>query len=608
MAATPRPKSRRKMPRLRRSASNWTPYDRPTPTFLRNSSPTSPNWLSKLVFSPTRLIASGAGKALASVFSPHYAPSSSDDDSAFSDDDMDDVSSDVPPVSSQGAGGLEKKNQTSDMINCSRALEWKNDTKRVIEQLLMRETFTREECDKLMHIIKSRMVDSPVHGSTEVDRQNVNKSDIHKTAVMEAKKWLEEKKLRSNSKSTLEGGTCTFNTEILPCVSDNEEGSPVDLAKCYMQSRPPWASPSLNHTQCSSASPTGVHLFKESTLFLLGSNSASTSKLTRDSAISGSWNFLDEIRSKVRYKATEELLNSQTSSKIDWSASASDHKRSLHFLLEDKAEAGVGCNINYSKQLIDTPLLLPSHVASGDLPDDGLQNDAVLSNPVASNPQQNEDLGPVLIVEERREGRSKLRQTLQPSEYMLVISESATIAAIGPKNTVGNIQPLSSVVGETNQNPRVNKMSCSTSKDIAGRVDAVAANGFPSPGSSLSTGHRRDQDSRPYDEGLNQPDSNTDNIGRNASDDENCKLLSEGSVDVPIMSVNENEVQCLNEINSVASGSQTSSSMHHERILPAVTRQSLKRSASGKSTEKQQGRKMTRYSRRGKGRGIDASI
>ncbi|KAJ8758608.1 hypothetical protein K2173_000329 [Erythroxylum novogranatense] len=596
MDATPDPRSGGKMIRPRRSALSRTPYDRPTPRLLPNSSPASPNWLSKLILSPTRMIATGAGKVLASVFAPESSSSSSSsEEDSVSEDDMDDVSNDAS-VSSHGANGLEK---TPEIVNSlgkdSQALQWRSDTKRVIEQLLMRETFSREECDRLTHIIKSRVVDSVVSGSKAFERQNVDKPDIHSEAVIEAQKWILEKKLGSNSMSGRECGTCNSNADMLPHVnvSNNEEGSPVDLAKSYMRSRPPWTSPSW----CKYDSPTGVQLFNDSTSYILGGKSGSYSKLTRDSHASGSWNILEEIRSKVRSKATEELLKSHPSSRIDWSTSASDYKRHLHLLSEDKVDAGMEDDINNSEQLVDAPLIMASHATSNDLPvsqiaqDHGLQNDAVLSNPATLNPQQNEDLRPDLIVEEIEDGKSKLGQTPQPSEDMQAISERAAIAANGPKNTDVNIQPLSSIEGEYNQDPRLNEISCSTSKEVAGRDETVPANGFPSPGSRL------------YDEGLKPFGSNGEKTTKNDFGEENCKLLSEASVDVPIMYVNDSEEQYLDEINSVASGSQISSSMQHEQFLLALPQQKSKRSNPAKRTEKQQERKVSRSNRRGRGRG-----
>lgn len=58
-----------------------------------------------------------------------------------------------------------------------------------------------------------------------------------------------------------------------------DEGSPVDVAKSYMRARPPWASPSVDHTKPSTLS--GIQLFKEETPHLFGGNStASLNKVT----------------------------------------------------------------------------------------------------------------------------------------------------------------------------------------------------------------------------------------------------------------------------------------------------------------------------------------
>lgn len=114
---------------------------------------------------------------------------------------------------------------------------------------------TRDECDKLSKIIQTRVVDPP---SVEVSRYGMQKErlsrtnsnivsppearwpvdhltelpetilyssprlspisprkwllhsqDLHSTAVMEAKKWLEEKKSSPNSKSDLNSSPCT---------------------------------------------------------------------------------------------------------------------------------------------------------------------------------------------------------------------------------------------------------------------------------------------------------------------------------------------------------------------------------------------------------------
>jgi len=56
-----------------------------------------------------------------------------------------------------------------------------------------------------------------------------------------------------------------------------DEGSPVDVAKLYMRTRPPWASPSIDHTK--PQTPSGIQLFKEETPYLFGNNSTPPSKV-----------------------------------------------------------------------------------------------------------------------------------------------------------------------------------------------------------------------------------------------------------------------------------------------------------------------------------------
>jgi hypothetical protein len=68
------------MVRLRRTAvaRNRTPYSRPVPPQPQpQPQPQSPNWLSRFVISPTRFIASGAGKILSTVLDLESSPSSS---------------------------------------------------------------------------------------------------------------------------------------------------------------------------------------------------------------------------------------------------------------------------------------------------------------------------------------------------------------------------------------------------------------------------------------------------------------------------------------------------------------------------------------------------
>ncbi|KAI7994866.1 Protein KAKU4 [Camellia lanceoleosa] len=64
--------------------------------------------------------------------------------------------------------------------------------------------------------------------------------------------------------------------EILK-VTNGGLGSPVDMAKWYMQARPPWTSPSKDCVEFRTPSPIRREIFKEETPSIAG-NSLSSSK------------------------------------------------------------------------------------------------------------------------------------------------------------------------------------------------------------------------------------------------------------------------------------------------------------------------------------------
>jgi hypothetical protein len=70
-------KSGGKIVRPRRTTTRPTPYDRPTPRLSPISTPQNPNWLSRFILSPSRIIATGAGKVLSTVFGSESSASSS---------------------------------------------------------------------------------------------------------------------------------------------------------------------------------------------------------------------------------------------------------------------------------------------------------------------------------------------------------------------------------------------------------------------------------------------------------------------------------------------------------------------------------------------------
>lgn len=72
----------------------------------------------------------------------------------------------------------------------------------------------------------------------------------------------------------------------------------------------------------------------------------------RDSPASGSWNIQEEIR-KVRSKATEEMLRTLSSPKIDWSSFAFEHKRGSDSLVANNLGPAEEGNSQSSKKSVD---------------------------------------------------------------------------------------------------------------------------------------------------------------------------------------------------------------------------------------------------------------
>ncbi|CAN6911968.1 unnamed protein product [Brassica oleracea] len=279
------PQSGGKIVRPRRRFAVKTPYDRPAPR-SRDPPQQNPSWMSRLVYKPVTVIASGAGKFISSVVFSESSSSSSEDEDSSSGIYMFHLFSDIE-------GDDEDVLEDETMVEESTIQRL--GSKRVIEQLIMQETFAREEGDRLIDIIKARVVDHPSVPTPNEGRHSDNEVDVGEMsnkAVMEAKRWLEEKKSASSSKSiaTEDGG-----------------GSPVDVAKSYMRARLPWGSPAANTSEFRSPSPAGMQLIKEGTPFPYSAGNFSSSKLRRRSRSNPTWNIQDEIR-KVRAKATEEML------------------------------------------------------------------------------------------------------------------------------------------------------------------------------------------------------------------------------------------------------------------------------------------------------------
>ncbi|CAB4297150.1 unnamed protein product [Prunus armeniaca] len=625
------PRSGGKIVRPRRVAGARTPYDRPR---LANPGPENPNWFSRLIYSPTRMIASGAGKIISSVFSPDSSSSSSSEDGT-EDEDVDD-----DDISTQEDDGLKKRNGTSGKISFFRkeppATLGKSDNKHVIEQLLMQETFSREECARLIKIIKSRVVGFTTAEDAENTRPNVDTPDLCGTAVTEAKKWLKEKRLGSSSKSDSDHGTCTLHSLMFPQGAEDEGGSPVDVAKLYMRARPPWASPSIKHGEPRSPSSTGMQLFNEETPYSIGGNSVSTLKLKRDSRATGAWNIQEEIR-RVRSKATEELLRSLPSTRIDWSASTLGNRSTSGYLVDGKQEVEMGDKIHNSKNSTGANVNLSSGVTTSygsnvsEKTQYGLQKEALPLLAII-NSEQNQDSDVAAIdgkggSQNALEGVLTTGQRLKASEDMKTVPSDTVAGDFGGQKNSNGTEQRNTDVGGTLQvgDSKLHDITCLTTGVVTGSRIVYTTNGFPSSVASLSAPDLGIEEN-PVLNGETNPvtsshgkvavdltveeeaheffnDATVEVSNKNGNDVDGTKEndgvpLSEASIEVPESIENYMDVTKDNDF--VATGSQNSSSMPDEYLSQELTQPNSK---STPVVEKQKGNRLSRYNRRGRSRG-----
>lgn len=230
-------------------------------------------WLSGLI--------SGAGKLLTSVFltdddyysSSYYSDSCSDFEFETDLDECGDASHRDGSVSNQPS------TESENVITERRSLDLPSKTKLSTEKLLQEESYSRDES-----FIQSRVVRPPMteNSKEEIDANFPNRNNDEGTAsprnnyslggnpcspgyvntfhtkssadqtctshttsmaVMEVKKWVDEKRLSSSSKSSPSYGPCFQNTDILYNESIIDGGLPVDEAKSYMQDLLKWRSP-----------------------------------------------------------------------------------------------------------------------------------------------------------------------------------------------------------------------------------------------------------------------------------------------------------------------------------------------------------------------------
>ncbi|KAL2548141.1 protein KAKU4-like [Forsythia ovata] len=544
-----------------------TPYDRPLPPPPARS----PNWFSGVIIPSARAIASGAGKILSSVL---YSDSSSSSEDDGSDSEEDVENDNYIKAPSDGINEL-NKGTSSEVIQPrlgSHSRVRKSETKHIIEQLIMQEMFSREERERLIKLINSRVVDYSTMEAGDTSLLTVspgetvgNKNvDLCNRTVMGAKMWLEEKKVRSSPVSDLAHGTCGFNSTMLENV-ESEVGSPVDMAKSYMKARPPWASPT-KQIEARTPSTMTMEPFKEGTQYSVGNDSLSTLK-KRNSLASGSWNIQEELR-RVRSKATDDMLRS-LSSKIDLSLAP---KSSLEYLGTDISAASIQekkreLNSSSVTKLIDAPTNLDAGVRSNlglsglNSREDGGVNEMLSSKPTTFVTGNNEDSEAVRI-----DGECTASKPPQPTS---------------PNHVV-----------EHHDDPHSRDVNGSMTNKETELGRKQSSDGYPSSQTSLSARVGAGENDGPSDEG----NHNNTVSQKNLPLEDKCELLSETYIEVPILA----------DLNSVPTGSQNSFSMQHDEFSIELTQPAKKHELAEKAdgmAGKQQGKKSVKFNRRGRGRG-----
>ncbi|KAE9603744.1 hypothetical protein Lal_00002057 [Lupinus albus] len=590
MASIPRSRSGGKILRPRRTsaARATTPYSRP--------SPANPNWLSRFVISPTRFVASGAGKILSTVLDLDSSPTSSSSVTSSpysSDTDSNHAEEEVDTFDDENGAG-------------------NNKNKHFIEQLVMQETFSREECDRLIKKIRSRVVDSPANDGDGDKRlgdmpnrildSDIASPDLCSAAVMEAKKWLQEKKSGLDPNFDLGYGSRSLNLATLP-QAPKDEGSPVDLAKSYMLTLPPWLSPSLDHIKPPTLA--GIQLFKEEEPHLFGGNSTSSSKLKKDSSATRSWSIQDELR-RVRSRATEEMLRTLPSSKIDWSTFSMEYKNNLNSSAIENTEATLGAKVHDFTNSVDASSNLSRGLGTQATPDlesklDGFLTESVLSDPaIINSDQKNQGFGAAQQTEgSRDECRGITTSGRREGFSDDLCGDDGFVKVNGINNTNeanGQLDSLEETLEAISF--RVHDGNYSEFKEKVG-TDNTLANGLPPSGPSLYAGEAIEQNRKALDNETSTVDLSREMPAKVVLEQGTCMLSSE-SIEVPDMMVN--DTVAVKEIDSVASASQNSSSVPYEAGQQGSESELA---ATSTSIAKQNGKRITtRYNRRGHGRRV----
>ncbi|XP_041990812.1 uncharacterized protein LOC121741921 isoform X2 [Salvia splendens] len=544
----------------RRQRLSATPYDRPLPS----PSPKSPNWFTGVVIHSARALASGAGKFISSaIFSDSESSSSEDFDSA-SEDDADNINEYESPRDGVNALNEEKLTggEMKEYGRESQLIMQRSETKWLIEQLIMQENFSREECDRLTKVLHSRVN----HWSVETgDKRSIANSPrqtdedpyILNKAVQEARNWFQEKKGGSSSVAEFAHGTCNLNSAAIDHMEIGA-GSPVDMARSYMKERPPWASPT-KHVELRTPLTTTMKLFKERTPYSVTEDILSSSQ-RRSSLASESWNIQEELR-KVRSKAVEDMLRTPPA-KYDSLFSIAATKE------ESMGAGGVGEEIFKPHSFWKTK------------PIDAFMDVGVNADPA------------LVALESRQDAKGSETPSSHPDASASEINKDPeTFRSDGVHAPSMLSHPTSPVHADQHHSadPHAGKISGPPETGVAEPGGSPCTNGF-TPAQASSPEAVGAQNSKQYDVENHNDTASNNSMPTNGTTnmDGNCELLTEAYMEVPIVT----------ETDSINSGSHISVDTQNEESQLETTKPSAEEKPEVVATAKQQAKKVGRTTRR----------
>ncbi|XP_042498321.1 nuclear pore complex protein NUP1 [Macadamia integrifolia] len=232
-----------------------SPYARPANQTTRNAQRSDKGWLSKFVDPASRLLSGGATRLFPSFFSKTPViialptPSDSEDSGVKQDAGQVDPKPTSPKPTSEMPVSVMKGGGQMDELHGSKCVSQIDEHVREklgnssdgsglseIEQLMKGKTFSRDELDRLMEILHSRVIDH-----SDVDERE--KKNTSMTAVPKATGdvWGEEKlrtpfqERQADILSGVRGGVP--NPILQPTIRDEVGSSPVEIAKAYMGTR-----------------------------------------------------------------------------------------------------------------------------------------------------------------------------------------------------------------------------------------------------------------------------------------------------------------------------------------------------------------------------------